>query len=209
MLPIFPYPTLESCSGGVPKHTPHPVFGRCPDSTQLWGSLPASLFRRVFPSFLSPPIRISLTGLHMLQATLQLSFSVSGRAGPTVGPGHSPQLNPSHLGGITPTLPISLLKGVFLGFSEFRGDLTVLQVNEVFCNNLPSFGWVYSTPGVEQNFSPITYLSKGIRWLLCECKLVTILIRIKAAVWRFNQLDYCVLPREAVYWSFTVPREIP
>ena len=25
-----------------------------------------------------------------------------------------------------------------------------------------------------QNFSPITYLSKGIRWLLCECKLVTI-----------------------------------
>ena len=26
-----------------------------------------------------------------------------------------------------------------------------------------------------QNFSPITYLSKGIRWLLCECKLVTIL----------------------------------
>ena len=36
-----------------------------------------------------------------------------------------------------------------------------------------------------------------------------ILIRIKAAAWRFNQLDYCVLPREAVYWSFTVPREIP
>ena len=25
-----------------------------------------------------------------------------------------------------------------------------------------------------QNFSPITYLSKGIRWLLCECELVTI-----------------------------------
>ena len=36
-----------------------------------------------------------------------------------------------------------------------------------------------------------------------------ILIRIKATAWRFNQLDYCVLPREAVYWSFTVPREIP
>ena len=36
-----------------------------------------------------------------------------------------------------------------------------------------------------------------------------ILIRIKAAALRFNQLDYCVLPREAVYWSFTVPREIP
>ena len=28
-----------------------------------------------------------------------------------------------------------------------------------------------------QNFSPITYLSKGIRWLLCECKLVTIIYR--------------------------------
>ena len=24
-----------------------------------------------------------------------------------------------------------------------------------------------------------------------------------------NQLDYCVLPCKAVYWSFTVPREIP
>ena len=24
-----------------------------------------------------------------------------------------------------------------------------------------------------QNFSPITYPSKGIRWLLCECELVT------------------------------------
>ena len=27
-----------------------------------------------------------------------------------------------------------------------------------------------------QNFSPITYPSKGIRWLLCECELVTICI---------------------------------
>ena len=33
-----------------------------------------------------------------------------------------------------------LSKGVFLGFSEFRGDVAVLQLNEVFCNNLPSFG---------------------------------------------------------------------
>ena len=103
----FVTPHLSRAQGGF-LNTPHPLFGRCPDSTQLWGSLPASLFRRVFPSFLSPPIRISLTGLHMLQATLQLSFSVSGRESPTVGPGHSPQLNPSHLGGITPTLPISL-----------------------------------------------------------------------------------------------------
>ena len=30
-----------------------------------------------------------------------------------------------------------------------------------------------------------------------------------AAAWRFNQLDYCVLPCKAIYWSFTVPREIP
>ena len=48
-----------------------------------------------------------------------------------------------------------------------------------------------------------------MRWLLCECEFVTILIRIKAAKRRFNQLDYCVLPCKAVYWSFTVPREIP
>ena len=31
----------------------------------------------------------------------------------------------------------------------------------------------------------------------------------RAAAWRFNQLDYCVLPCKAIYWSFTVPREIP
>ena len=65
--------------------------------------------------FLSPPIRISLTGLHMLQVTLQLSFSVSGRESPTVGPGHSPQLYPSHLRGITPTLPISLRESLSFG----------------------------------------------------------------------------------------------
>ena len=40
-------------------------------------------------------------------------------------------------------------------------------------------------------------------------KLEAILIRIKAAAWRINQLDYCLLPREAVYCSFMVPREIP
>ena len=33
-----------------------------------------------------------------------------------------------------------LSKKVFLGFGEFRGDLAVLQLNEKFCNNLPSFG---------------------------------------------------------------------
>ena len=30
-----------------------------------------------------------------------------------------------------------------------------------------------------QNFSPITYPSKGIRWLLCECELVTIPARTR------------------------------
>ena len=29
-----------------------------------------------------------------------------------------------------------------------------------------------------QNFSPITYPSKGIRWLLCECELVTICVKV-------------------------------
>ena len=123
--------------------------------------------------FLSPPIRISLTGLHMLQVTLQLSFSVSGRESPTVGPGHSPHLNPSHLGGITPTLPISLMEfsWVILSFGEIW----------LYCNLMRYSTIVYSTPGLGQDFSPITYPSKGIRWLLCECELVTILIRIKAA----------------------------
>ena len=92
------YPTLESCS-----------------------SLPSSLpLSQGLSFFLSPPIRISRTGLHMLQVTLQLLFGVAGRQSPTVGPGHSPQLNPSHLGGITPTLPISLREffWVFLSFGE-------------------------------------------------------------------------------------------
>ena len=48
-----------------------------------------------------------------------------------------------------------------------------------------------------------------IEWNRVEKVGPTILIRIKAAAWRFSQLDYCVLPREAVYGSFTVPREIP
>ena len=60
------------------------------------------------------------TRLHMLQVTLQLSFGMTGKESPTVGLGHSPQLNPSHLGSITPTLPISLWEffRVFLSFGE-------------------------------------------------------------------------------------------
>ena len=96
-----------------------------------------------------------------------------------------------------------------MGVFEFRRDLAVLRLNEVVCNNLPSFGWVYSTPDLGQNFSPLTFPSKGIRWLLCECELVTILIRIKAAERRFNKLDYCVLPCKAVCWSCTIPRKFP
>ena len=37
----------------------------------------------------------------------------------------------------------------------------------------------------------------------------TILIRVKAAAWRFNQLDNCVLPCKAAYRSFTAPKENP
>ena len=37
----------------------------------------------------------------------------------------------------------------------------------------------------------------------------TILIRLKAAAWPFNQLDYCLLPREAVYWSLRSPGKFP
>ena len=39
--------------------------------------------------------------------------------------------------------------------------------------------------------------------------MFTILIRVKAAAWRINQLDNCVLPYKAVYWPFTVSSEIP
>ena len=38
--------------------------------------------------------------------------------------------------------------------------------------------------------------------------LLSVLIRVKAAAWRFNQLDNSVLPRKALYWPYLVPREI-
>ena len=37
--------------------------------------------------------------------------------------------------------------------------------------------------------------------------LLSVLIRVKAAAWRFNQLDNCVLPRKALYWCYLVSRE--
>ena len=45
-------------------------------------------------------------------------------------------------------------------------------------------------------------------FIVCET-MFTILIRVKAAAWQFNKLDNCVLPCKAVYWPYTVPREIP
>ena len=45
-------------------------------------------------------------------------------------------------------------------------------------------------------------------FIVCET-MFTILIRVKAAAWRFNQLDDCVLPYKAVYWSFTSPGKFP
>ena len=38
--------------------------------------------------------------------------------------------------------------------------------------------------------------------------LLSVLFRVKAAAWRFYQLDNCVLPRKALYWPYLVPREI-
>ena len=38
---------------------------------------------------------------------------------------------------------------------------------------------------------------------------LTILIRVKANAWRFNQLDNGVLPCKTVFWPYTVPSEIP
>ena len=37
--------------------------------------------------------------------------------------------------------------------------------------------------------------------------LLSVLIRVKAAAWRFNQLDNWVLPRKALYWCYLVSRE--
>lgn len=46
----------------------------------------------------------------MLQVTLRLRFGATRREGPTAGPGHSPQSNPSHLGSIATILPNSILE---------------------------------------------------------------------------------------------------
>ena len=48
---LSPNPYLSRDRGGGPKHTPFSVSGRFPGSTQLWGSLLASLLSRIFPSF--------------------------------------------------------------------------------------------------------------------------------------------------------------
>ena len=49
-----------------------------------------------------------------------------------------------------------------------------------------------------------------VAWFyLVKNKDSSILIRVKAAAWRFNQLDHYVLPCKAVYWPNKVPREIP
>ena len=105
-------------AGGGPKHTPFLVFGRFPDSTQLWGSLPAPpppLFAGSFLLFISSNSDFSNRVTHAASLSLQLSFGVTGRESPTVGPGHPCQLNPLHLGSITPTLPISLRESLSFG----------------------------------------------------------------------------------------------
>ena len=38
-------------------------------------------------------------------------------------------------------------------------------------------------------------------------RLLSVLIRVKAAAWRFNQVDNCVLPRKALCWCYLVSRE--
>ena len=49
-------------------------------------------------------------------------------------------------------------------------------------------------------------------WVLnpnqCLLALIAIFIRVKAAAWRFNQLNNCVLSRKALCWPYLVPREI-
>ena len=77
--------------------------------------------------------------------------------------------------------PCFLRVRVFPSFSEFREDMDTLKLNKVFRQPFSVFWMSLSTPCLGQNFSPITYPSRGIMWLLRECELVTILIRVKAA----------------------------
>ena len=51
-------------------------------------------------------------------------------------------------------------------------------------------------------------MSPKVFKLLTTMNLSPILIRVKASARRFNQLDNCVLPCKALYWPYTVPREI-
>ena len=49
-----------------------------------------------------------------------------------------------------------------------------------------------------------------VAWFyLVKNKDSSILIRVKAAAWRFNQLDNCVLPCKAVYWPKRSPGKFP
>ena len=89
---------LSRLNGGVPSQPP-----------------PPPLFAGSFLLFISSNSDFSNRVTHAASLSLQLSFGVTGRESPTVGPGHSPQLNPLHLGSITPTLPISLRESLSFG----------------------------------------------------------------------------------------------
>ena len=53
-----------------------------------------------------------------------------------------------------------------------------------------------------------SHLSPKVFMLLTTMNLSPFLIRVKASARRINQLDNCVLPCKALYWPYTVPREI-
>ena len=111
------YPTLESCSreGGGPKHTPFSSLWTVSwlDSTVGFPHSPPPLF--AFLLFISSNSDFSNRVTHAASLSLQLSFGVTGKESPTVGPGHPCQLNPLNLGSITPTLPSSLRESLSFG----------------------------------------------------------------------------------------------
>ena len=135
------YPTLESCSregGGGVLHTPlFLVFRRFPDSTQLWGSLtaPPPPLRRVFPSLYLLQFGLLKPGYTCCKS-LSSAFVWSNWEGKPHSWAGSLSSIESVTSGKHYANAAHLSKGVF----EFRGDLAVLRLNEVFCNNLPSFG---------------------------------------------------------------------
>ena len=102
-------------------------------------------------------------------------------------------------------------------FRNFRGRLAVIVSTSNFETHKSSLS--HGRIATQRSFDLDIYGDNpNNKWRLTKPEsvlnpnqclaLITILTRVKAAAWRFNQLNNCVLPRKALCWPYLVPRKI-